>query len=212
MMGQCEAGCTRGTRHRGRVLNSAVPPPDFIGVFLGRELGIMDDKISTAQKFTVLPVTAGNLSLARCKLRIEGLMIRGIDQNRAIDFDPEAEGQRRMIHIVRLDLYVVDPKAPFEQLMKVNVGRHLIQANRKIRILHLSRQGVFDRLAKSSWGVDLPFASRLEEWRKKRNALNMVPVGVTDQDMTVLDRPASSFQGLAQGMKTASAVEDQERI
>ena len=60
------------------IFDRAMSPSDMVGVFLRRELCVMNDEIGPSQELAMLSVPSGYLSGARRQLRIKWLMIRRI--------------------------------------------------------------------------------------------------------------------------------------
>src|SRR4029079_10807321 len=108
MMRQREPSDISVTANGNRVFDSTVTPSSLLRIFLGRELRVMNDKIGTVEKFAVakIPAEYGGLP-ARQFARVR-LVIRGVNERRAVRLNAKAEGQGRVVHEARADAHTVD--------------------------------------------------------------------------------------------------------
>src|SRR5207237_6419377 len=109
----------------------------------------------------------------------------------------------------RGDLDVVDPQPSLDQLMIADRRAELLEAHWKIGVLHLAGERVAQCLAEAARRVDVPFVAGLEQRPEERDALDVVPVGVADQDMAA-QRLAAGHKLASENLGAGSHVEDDE--
>jgi hypothetical protein len=68
----------------------------------------------------------------------------------------------------------------------------LLELEREIRVLHLSRECLTQRPAQTARRIDVPLVSGLEERRKERQTLNVVPMGVADRTWPLTGFPVAA--------------------
>ena len=138
-------------------------------------------------------------------------MIAAVHDRRTISLQPITKRKRRMIEVARQDLYVADIEGPLDKVMIANRSPELIRGNREISVLHLPGQRFAHGLVKAPWAVDVPFIAGRKKRREKRNALNVIPMRVADQDMTSQALGVPRDKILTKGMSSATAVENDKR-
>ena len=139
-------------------------------------------------------------------------MIACVHQNGSVSFQPEPKGESRMIHVLCSDRDVAKLKVTFDQFVIADLGAHLIQPHRKIRIPHLPGERILQGLSEPFGRVDVPFVARNEERSKKGNTLNMIPMGMTDQNMATHSSLTGAHQSLPQVVKAGSTVDNHQCI
>ena len=99
-----------------------------------------------------------------------------------------------MIEISRGNFYVADIEAALEQVMVANGGAEAVERDREIGVLHLPGERLTQGRAKAFWTINVPFGAIAEKRSEKRDALDMIPMRVADQDISAFRRaPAMSF-------------------
>ena len=111
-------------------------------------------------------------------------VIARIDKGGAVGLKPVAQGERRMIEVAAGNLDVPNPQPSLDELAIANCGAELLKGYGKVGRLHLASQSLPQALVEAARPVDVPLKAGNEKWRKKWNTLNVVPVGVADQNMT----------------------------
>src|SRR5262249_61678469 len=114
-----------------------------------------------------------------------------------------------VIEVMGKNLDVVDGERALDQVVITNGGRELLKRHRKIGVLHLPRERIAQGLREALGAVDVPLGAWREQRRKEREALDMVPVRVADQDVARLD--AGLLQPLAERMRAGAAINDNQR-
>src|SRR4030095_15655941 len=113
------------------------------------------------------------------------LMIGGVDQRGAIRFQAIPECECGMIQILRGHADAPDLEHALCQIAEPDLGVEGPKCDRKIIVGHLASEARLDLSAVATWGIDLPDVIRDEERRKERKALNVIPMGVTNEEMTM---------------------------
>src|ERR1035438_9678563 len=110
-------------------------------------------------------VLATDLSLAYRERSRVRFMIGRVNERRAVGFETVAQRESRVIEVARHDANVVDLECAFDKVMVADGGSKLLQCDREICILHLSRQGFANRLIEALGPINIPFIAR----RKQRS-------------------------------------------
>ena len=116
-----------------------------------------------------------------------------------------------MMQVLRSDVDVADLQRSLDQIMVVQRRTEFLERDREIRGLHLSGQRLAKRRADASRTVDVPLVTGNEERCKEGEALNVIPMGVTDQDVAVDRRRSACDQRLAEAVRSGAAIEHHER-
>src|SRR5262245_15616709 len=158
----------------------------------------------------VLAVQWGLPGEPRRGVRSVRLVIGRVHDHHAAGLQTVAEGEGRMVQILRDDAHTADRKATFDQIVKARRRPELRERNGKVVVLHLSGQGPFELLPDRTRSVDVPRITRHEERREERETLDVIPVGVRDQQMAVVRGLARGHQRMSQLVSAGPTVEDQE--
>ena len=78
-----------------------------------------------------------------------------------------------------------DVEAHFLEFLDADVGRHFAQANREERAFHLAGQHDFQAVPRAFVAEDAQVVLRLIDGQKERQALDVVPVGMREQQSQV---------------------------
>jgi hypothetical protein len=113
------------------------------------------------------------------------LMIRGIDYGHTVGFQPITERQGRMIEVLRRDADIADFQRSLDQIMVLQRGVQILEGDREIDRLHLPGQRLAEGGADAARTIDVPNVTGFEERFKKGKALDVIPMGVADQHVTV---------------------------
>ena len=200
----------RLSANRQGIFDSAVPPANLLRIFLSSVLRVMDDEVCAGEKLAMLEVLTLNLTCPVRHLSGVRFVIGRINDHRPVSLKSVGERERWMIQIARSDGNIVDLKRSLDKLVVANFGAKLIKLNRKVSILHLPCERVMQRLAHTFRSVDVPLAARRKEGSEEGNALDMIPVRMTDQDMTARRRFVGSKQMLSKLSQTGPAINDDE--
>jgi len=77
-------------------------------------------------------------------------------------------------------------------------------------MLHLRGQNRFETLAQATRRIQIPLAALGEDRREEGEALDVIPVGVRDHQMTVHGMLALGHQGLPEAMGAGATVQDDQ--
>ncbi len=195
-----------------RELDRAVAPAEVLRVLAEGELRVVDQEIRAGDERRVVNLVGAlrRPLAARERWRMR-LVVGGVDERRAVGLDPVAERQRRVVHVVGGDADVVDLDAAFDQVVVADLGGELLDRDRKIGVLHLARERLADRRPEAARSVDVPLEVPLEQRRQERQALDVVPVRMADEDMTPARPVRLREQRLAEAVRAGAAIEQDQR-
>ena len=114
-----------------------------------------------------------------------------------------------MIHLLRAHPHAVDFVGTFAQIFIADASRQLVQLHGKIVVLHLTRQHIAQRQMRAFRTVDLEAIIGLKERRKKWKALNMVPMGVRQENGGRNGSGSRLQQVIAQRSSAGAAIQHQ---
>ena len=117
-------------------------------------------------------------------------MIGGVDEGDVPDLQAVAERQRGVVEVAGEDVDLADLEGALDQVVVPGGRAELFQRDREVGVLHLPGQRLLEPVAEPSRRVDVPLAAGLEEGREEREPLDVIPVGVGDEEMAA-DRPRS---------------------
>src|SRR4030095_6951166 len=109
------------------------------------------------------------------------------------------------------DLNSAEVKGAFAKLVVADRGAELAKCHREILVLHLPGEGVLQALPQTLRRVDVKFVPLDEERREKRKTLDVVPVRVSEQEITAYWALARRHETPAEIMSTGTAVQDNQR-
>src|SRR3954452_9477586 len=139
------------------------------------------------------------------------LVIAGVNDDHPVRLEPVAQRQRRMVQVLRADLDVAEIKNAFGEIMIADGSAELLQLDRKVGGLHLSREGLPHRLLEAARRIHIPFVSGNEERGKEWQALDMIPVCMADQQIAA-QRPLPALHQLgAKGNRAGASIEHCDR-
>ena len=210
-MGESKALYSRLLAQPQRVIDRAVTPADLGRVLIRGVLPIVDEEIGSFDELRMAQILARDLSFPASQRAGVGLVIAAINHGHPVRLEPIAEGQGGVVQVMRGDLDIVDDERAFDKVVIANRGLKLIERDREIGVLHLPGQGFAQRLAEPLGSVDVPFAAGDKKRSKKRDALDVIPMGMADQHMPVQALCAVRDQLLTEGMCSGSAIQDNER-
>ena len=79
---------------------------------------------------------------------------------------------------------------------------------REVGVLHLARKGLAQGRTEATGGVYVPFVAGHEEGIEERDTLDVVPMGMGDEDMATQGMDAAFHEGLAESVRPGAAIED----
>src|SRR4030095_5809700 len=112
------------------------------------------------------------------------LLRGGVDTSHAAGFQAVTQRKSGVVQVTGGDLNRAEVKGALGELVVADRGAELAKCHREILVLHLPGEGILQALPQTLRRVDVPFVSRDKERRKKRKTLDVVPVRVSEQEMT----------------------------
>src|SRR6516165_1531067 len=188
----------------------AMTPANLGWILGGGVLRIVNQKIGAFDEFSMALVLSRKLSFTRNSARVR-LVIATIHNRRTICLDAVPKRQRGMVHILGCDPDIIDIESALEQIMIAYGGAELVGRYRKIGVLHLPRECFAQRLIQPFRSIDVPFVSGREEGREKRNTLDMIPMGMTDENVSGQAPGPARHQVEPQTVKPSPAIYNNKR-
>jgi hypothetical protein len=142
------------------------------------------------------------------------LVVRGVHQGRAVGLNAIAERKRRVVQVLGADRGVPHLEDALDQVVVADLGRELVQSNGEVLVLHLPGEDMVERLDEAMRAEDLPPAPRHEQRGEEGDPLDVVPVGVADQDRTGRRQPGGGaflHQRQPQAAGAGTAIQHQQR-
>ena len=106
------------------------------------------------------------------------------------------------------DFDVVDIEGAFDKIVIMNCGSELVRCYGKISVLHLTSERVAQGLVETLGTVDVPLIARHKKRGEEWDALNVIPMSVTDENMTAQAFGAGRYQILAESMSSSPTIND----
>ena len=173
------AGRARDVDH---VLHGAVSPPDPGGVLRSVVLRVVDDDVGALQELNVSGVIAVRQHVsARAQRGIERLVVGDVADHSAIALDAIPKCERRVVQVVRPYHQIADLERALDQLVELDLGANLVERHREVLVVHLAGKRLVQRHVEASGTVHVPVATA-EERFEERETLDVVPVGVAEED------------------------------
>ncbi len=190
MVKQRQLAYARRNSRVDHVLDRAMTPADPRGILLGSVLCIVDNQIGIREELGVPGVLAGHGLLLDLLGHSQSsrvwLVVGRVNQRDPIGLQPVTERERGMIQILRSDPDVTDLEDALDEVVIAHVGAEIFQCKGKIRVLHLPSQSLAHGPVGAVRAIDIPLAGGYAQRCEEGKALDVIPVGVCDQDVTVL--------------------------
>jgi hypothetical protein len=103
-----------------------------------------------------------------------------------------------MIQIVGGDFDIVDVEGALDEVVIADLGSALIERDGKIVVLHLPGQGLTQGLAEALGAINVPFVTGRKKRTKEREALDMIPMRMANQDVAAQPLGAARHQLLTE--------------
>ena len=153
-------------------------PADAVRVvFFWCVLGILDEEISITRQ--------GHVMRRLCEVPrggggAKGFVVRGVRQDFAVDSEAVAQGTAWMIDDPGFDRGTIREfyQAAFAKLDKLDLRRHGMHWDGKVWTAHLARDDLGKRQMPMLGAQDRQFRASDIGWGKKRQTLNVIPVGM----------------------------------
>ena len=196
-------------------LGRGMAPCQLARVLLQRVLRVVDHEVSAGKELHVPLVLMMNshdlswLSYLGVMARVR-LVIGSVDHRHAAGFQAVTHRKPGMVQVTGGDLNGAKVKGALGKLVVANRGVELAKCHREIRVLHLPGEGILQALPQTLRRVDVPFVPLDEERSKKGKSLDVVPVRVSEQEMTAHGTLARRHKVSTQIMSTGAAVQDNQ--
>ena len=109
------------------------------------------------------------------------------------------------------DFDVVDIEGAFDKIVVMDCSSELIRCYGKISVLHLTSERFAQGLVETLGTIDVPLIARHKKWSEERDALDVIPMRVTDEDVTAQALGTGRHQFLTERVSSSSAVNDYKR-
>ena len=188
---------------RDGVVHTAMAPPFVAFVFFGVVLGIENQDIGAADEFEHVPIHAAG---ARFGI--------GKKNNQAIGGKkPVTDAKAGMVGALGANADGADIQVEIFDFFDFEIAGEVGKMNGKVGALHLAGQGADQSLAGAFAAEDFQAAAGIVDGAEKREALNMIPVGMGDQQSEI-ERLAFKFleQGLAEQAQTGAGIENDDLV
>src|SRR5271170_4220564 len=137
------------------------------------------------------------------------LVIGHVYDRNAIGFHAVAQAKCRMVQILCLYADAMDIVLSFGQRSEADLRRQLVDLDRKICVLHLSGEHICQRRAYTVRRTDREFVPRHEKRPEKWEPLDMVPMGMTQQNRRPQRAGDTVREVESKGPRAGPAIEDQ---
>ena len=169
------------------------PQPTATGVLLGGVLGVVDHDVGALQERDVAIVVAVRSHVtARAEGGVERLVVGDVAHGRAVALQAIPERERRVVEVLRAHHHVVDLEHALDELVVADPASELIDRDGEVRIAHLGGERLAQRFVHATRAVDVPLARAVQRG-EERQALDVVPVGVAEQQRAGRRFPVRSF-------------------
>ena len=189
------------------------PQPSLDGKIGQRVLRVVNDEIGTLEKLHVAPIfVVDGLGADGRVERVQGvrLVIAGVDHGGAIDFEAKTECERGVVQILRGHANRTDLEDALRQVGVAEFGHQGIQVDGRVLVGHLPGEGGLQPPITPARGVHRPSRALDEERIEEREPLDVIPVGVADQQVPD-DGFAALRQRFAEPVRARPAVQYDER-
>ena len=141
-----------------------------------------------------------------------GLVVGGVDQHGAAGLQAVPEGQRRVVQVAGGDAHPAGVEAALSEVVEADSSGELTQVEGEVLVAHLPAQDAPQALPGAAGGVDVPLAPRYAERGEEGEALDMVPVGVGEQQVAPGWRAAGAHQCLPKAVRPrVPQIQDEQR-
>src|SRR5436190_8178292 len=169
-------------------------PADLGRVLFGSVLRVVNEKVGAIDEFGVSQILPSNPPVAGCQYARVRFVVTGIHHRYAVSLQPITERERGMIEIVGGDFNIVDIEGALDEIVIANLRSALIERDGEIGILHLPGQDLSQGLAEALGAIYVPFVAGHKKRIKEREALDMIPMRVADQDVAAQALGAARHQ------------------
>ena len=157
-----------------------------------------------------MPLIAGMMEPPGRRLPVR-LMVRDVGQRRLMTGDAVGQRRRGVIQVLRLHEHLTDAEKPFIQFREMDAAPEIVQPHRKVGVLHLPGKGVLHAAMEARVGVDVQLGVGVEGGAEEREALDVVPMGMPDEEVDAEGLGRGLQEVMAQPPGARPAVQDDDR-
>ena len=164
--------------------------PVFLGrVLFRRVLRVVNHDVGILHEFRMTPVAAvqNGFEFTRFRFRMPQafpirLVVAEVKQRSAVGFNPISKRGRRVVEQVGADPHAVNLFTPLVDVPIFNLRTELGKLNREVGIFHLPGKHVGKGTVGTLWSANSKPVARNEKGNEERKPLNVIPVGVAEQN------------------------------
>ena len=139
------------------------------------------------------------------------LVVGCVNERGAVGLEPVAKGKGRVIQVLGRDADAAELERTLGQVVEAEVRTHRLHRDRRVLVGHLPLEGLLQRAPTSTGCIDLPITARREEGGKEGKTLNVIPVGVADQERAAQATAAARHELGSEPVSARTTVENQQR-
>jgi hypothetical protein len=175
----------------------------------GRVHGVVDQHVRVARERDEFPMPRGPHVVAPSRSE---LVVRHVHQTRPAALGREAVGERgpRVAEPHGLDPEPVHGECPRLHMRHRQRGIQLVERDREHDRIHLLAQDSFQIHLALPGAPNAHGAPGVEQWREERQALNVIPVGVREEEVHLDRVPKPLDQGAPQRANAGARVENDQ--
>ena len=174
----------------------------------------MNEQIRPAQEIDVAPVFVMNRDSPRRsvqRVKRMGFVIGDIHQRGPARIKAVGQRQGGMVRVAQGRLGPAQRKGSLAEVGEANCRSERFEVNRKIAVGHLPGEGSVQLIAHPAGAVDVPLVSGNKKRNEKREPLDVVPVGMGDEDIALHVFLSRGHQLLIETVDAGATVEDIQR-
>jgi hypothetical protein len=203
------------------VIQTGVAPPTVSFVFVTFILGVHDKDVATVQKLqdflVFVPGQLGSFFVTDT-LRAPGmgvaivwLIVRKESDGTGGSEQAVPDTNSGVVSQASLDADGANLEMQLLELFYFYIGGHFPKANGKVGILHLAVQDIVQAIFCAFVPEDMQMILRSVKGKEKREALDVIPVGVSQQQAEIKGFSPELFeQGAPERAEAGAAVEDDD--
>src|SRR5436309_7306354 len=181
MMEEDEAHHARRLRDVHRVLQGAVSPTDLAPVLLLGVLRVVDHEVGAAHERDVTLVARVLRNPAW--QAPERLVVGHVGERRPAARQPVPDRRPGVVQVLRLYAHLSDAEEALVELRVVDTAPQLAELDGEVRVLHLPGHRLLEAPLEAARRVDVQLGPGQERGDEEREALDVVPMGVADEEV-----------------------------
>ncbi len=195
------------------VLHRAVSPAAPGGILAVGILRVVNEQVDAGDE-REMPLLAGMHEAMRLPARRvlppEGLVVGDVRDADLAGVQAIAEGRRGVVDHLRGRAIGPHAEPLLPQLLEGDLRAQLVELDGKVRVLHLPRERALQRAIDAARAVDAEPAAGDVGGEEERKALNVVPMGVADEDVHRRQGRPAGEEVETQGAGAGAAIEEDD--